>query len=186
MQSRLTGMLIGAVFGAVFVFVNAASPLNTVVATVLQVAASVALAFIVFLWFTAGKRLRTGAAAPVHRPAGAFYGRGYLLIVAAEAVLLFGGIAVLRALGRPEQTNVAWIALIVGLHFVALAPVWKERSILIPGVVLTVLGVVGLVMTFTSAIAWVPIVSGVLSGVTLLSGSLAFSRRALASLTPAP
>lgn len=67
MQSRLTGMLIGAVFGAVFVFVNAASPLNTVVATVLQVAASVALAFIVFLWFTAGKRLRTGAAAPVHR-----------------------------------------------------------------------------------------------------------------------
>ncbi|MFC7715532.1 hypothetical protein [Nonomuraea recticatena] len=61
-------MLIGAVFGAVFVFVNASSPLNTVLATVLQVAASVALAFIVFMWFTAGKRLRTGAAAPPESP----------------------------------------------------------------------------------------------------------------------
>lgn len=184
MQNRLTGMLIGAVFGAVFVFVNASSPLNSVLATVLQVAASVALAFIVIMWFTAGKRLRTGAAASAREPGGSFYGRGYLLIVAAEAILLFGGIAVLRALGRPEETNVAWISLVVGLHFVALAPVWKEPSILIPGVVLTVLGVVGLVMTFTSAIAWVPIVSGVASGVTLLSGSLAYSRRALTSLNP--
>ncbi|XVQ88595.1 hypothetical protein ACQP2K_14610 [Microbispora siamensis] len=50
-----------------------------------------------------------------------------------------------------------------------------------PGVVLTVLGVAGLVMTATSAVAWAPLVSGVLSGVTLLAGCLAAARRGLAA-----
>ncbi|WP_406314501.1 hypothetical protein OHA77_39585 [Streptosporangium sp. NBC_01639] len=96
------------------------------------------------------------------------FGRGYWLVVVAEVVLLFGGIAVLRAWDLPEQTNVAWIAVVVGVHFIVLAPIWKQISILVPGVILTLLGVAGLVMAETSAVAWVPIVSGVLSGVTLL------------------
>jgi hypothetical protein len=44
-------------------------------------------------------------------------------------------------------------------------------------VVLTVLGVVGLAL-LGSAATWVPFVSGVLSGVTLLGGSLYGVRRA--------
>jgi hypothetical protein len=75
------------------------------------------------------------------------------------------------------QANVAWIATIVGLHFAALASAWKTRSILVVGVVLTVLGVVGLAL-LGSAAEWVPFVSGVLSGVTLLGGSLYGVRRA--------
>ncbi|MFC4060060.1 hypothetical protein ACFOWE_17275 [Planomonospora corallina] len=106
---------------------------------------------------------------------------GYLVIVAIEVVLLFGGIAALRVLERPEETNVAWIALIVGVHFVALGPVWKNRSIMLPGAVLTVLGLAGLAMTFTSALPWVPFVSGVLSGATLLAGCLTAARSGLAA-----
>jgi hypothetical protein len=57
---------------------------------------------------------------------------------------------------------------------------------LIPGVLLTGYGVVGLIMATTSAVAWVPVVSGVLSGVTLLAGSLLVlgSRRDLAQPRP--
>ncbi|GAA0822288.1 hypothetical protein ACFQVD_40750 [Streptosporangium amethystogenes subsp. fukuiense] len=68
------------------------------------------------------------------------FGRGYLIVVAAEAILLFGRLRVLAAWERPEQTNVAWVAFVVGVHFVALAPVWKDWSIAVAGVVLTLLG----------------------------------------------
>lgn len=183
MHNRLTGMLVGAVFGAVFVIVNAPGPLGSGIATGLRVAAGLALAYAVFLWFSAGRRLRSGATPPQPPEGARMFGRGYLLIVAAEVILLFGGLQVLRVLDRPWQGNVAWVALIVGLHFVALAPVWKEPSIGITGAVLSVLGIAGLVMSFTSALDWVPFVSGVLSGVTLLAGSITYARKGLAALT---
>ena len=70
-------------------------------------------------------------------PAAKMFNRGYWLVVVAEVVLLFGGIAVLRAWERPEETNVAWIAFVVGVHFIALAPAWRQRSIILPGVILS-------------------------------------------------
>jgi hypothetical protein len=170
---RMTGLLIGAVFGTVFVFVNSHAPLDPAIALVLRVAAAAALGGVVLLWFTAVRRARTTGVEPAvagGRTGGKMFGLGFAVIVVIEAVLLFGGIMVLRALDRPVETNVAWIALVVGVHFVALGPVWKNRTIMLPGLVLTVLGVAGLAMTFTAALEWVPLVSGVLSGVTLLAG----------------
>ncbi|MEO3795069.1 hypothetical protein ABGB14_33070 [Nonomuraea sp. B10E15] len=170
----MTGLLVGAVFGAVFVVVNAQSPLNTVTVNVLRVAACLAAAGVLAMWFATARRERQGAEAR-----RGMFGRGYLLIVAAEVILLFGGLRVLSAWGLPEQANVAWVALVVGVHFVALAPVWKDWSIAVPGVVLTLLGVAGLVMTPTAAVAWVPVVSGVLSGVVLLAGAVTLGWRAV-------
>ncbi|GGK49195.1 hypothetical protein Ppa06_62360 [Planomonospora parontospora subsp. parontospora] len=187
-MQRLTGLLIGAVFGAVFVFVNSHPPLDPTIALVLRVAASAALGGVVLLWFTAVRRARTTGVEPVvagGQAGGKMFGLGFAVIAVAEVVMLFGGIAVLRALDRPVETNVAWIALVVGLHFVALGPVWKNRTIMLPGLVLTVLGAVGLAMTFTSAVEWVPLVSGVLSGVTLLAGCTASSWSALSVRTGA-
>lgn len=106
------------------------------------------------------------------------FGPSYRVIVIGEVVLLIAGFFVLSLLDAPVQANVAWIATIVGLHFVALASAWKTRSILVVGAVLTVLGVVGLVLLGTAALPWVPFVSGTLSGVTLLAGSLYGVRRA--------
>ncbi|GAA3139464.1 hypothetical protein GCM10010466_33260 [Planomonospora alba] len=130
------------------------------------------------------KRARSTGAEPDAAPGeggGTMFGKGYVVIVVAEVVLLFGGIAVLGALDRPQETNVAWIALVVGVHFVALGPVWKNRSIMLPGAVLTVLGLAGLAVTSTSALPWVPFFGGVLSGVTLLAGSLSAARYAQAA-----
>jgi hypothetical protein len=185
-MQRMTGMLIGAVFGTVFVIVNAHSPLNTVIGIVLRVAASVGLACVIAMWVLAGRRGRADGAQPAGipgPPAARMFNRGYWLVVVAEVVLLFGGIAVLRAWERPEETNVAWIAFVVGVHFIALAPAWKQRSIILPGVILSLFGVAGLVLSATSAVEWVPFVSGVLSGVTLLAGCMFFARRGLTSFS---
>lgn len=168
----MTGLLVGAVFGAVFVVVNARSPLDDVTATLLRAAACLAAAAVLAMWLLAVRRERPAAAgrAPM-------FGRGYLAVVAAEVVLLFGGLRVLAALGRPEEGNVAWVAFVVGVHFVALAPVWKDWSVAVPGVALTLLGAGGLVLASTVAVAWVPLVGGVLPGFVLLAGSLAFAWR---------
>jgi hypothetical protein len=173
-MQRMTGLLVGAIFGAVFVVVNAQSPLNAVTVNFLRVAACLGAASVIAMWFAAARKEQS----PTGRQRSMF-GRGYLVVVVAEAILLFGGIRVLAALGRPEQTNVAWVAFVVGVHFIALAPVWKDWGIAVPGGVLTLLGAAGLVLASTAAVAWVPFVSGVLSGVVLLAGTATFGWRAM-------
>ncbi|WP_222721235.1 hypothetical protein [Actinomadura sp. HBU206391] len=179
----MTGMLIGAVFGTIFVIVNAHSPLNAAIGTLLRVVAVLGLAGVIGMWVLAVRRAKIGGVEPaaIPGPSTNMFSPGYWAVVAAEVVLLFGGIAVLRALDQPEQANVAWVAFVVGIHFVALAPVWKQPGILVPGVVLTLYGVAGLIMASTSAVEWVPLVSGVLSGATLLAGSIFFARLGLVS-----
>ncbi|MDX3106681.1 hypothetical protein ACIBO5_47825 [Nonomuraea angiospora] len=174
----MTGLLVGAVFGAVFVVVNAQSPLNTLTVNVLRAAACLAAASVVAMWFVAARREHTAGGS---RPN--MFGRGYLIVVAAEALLLFGGLRVLAAWGLPAQANVAWVAFVVGVHFIALAPIWKDRGIAVPGAVLTLLGVAGLILAPTGAVAWVPLVSGVLSGVALLTGAVAFGWRGVTART---
>ncbi|WP_220499488.1 hypothetical protein [Microbispora sp. H10949] len=171
-MQRMTGLLVGAVFGAVFVIVNAHDPLHPVAGTLLKAAACLGAAGVVAMWFVSVRRNR-----PAEGPRRNMFGRGYAIVVAAEAILLFGGIRVLASWGRPAETNVAWVALVVGLHFIVLAPIWKEWGIAAPGTLLTVLGVAGLVLASTAAVGWVPFVSGVLSGVVLLSGSVALGWR---------
>lgn len=46
-------MLIGAVFGTVFVYVNSGAPLNPIAALAFRVAAAVALLAVVVVWFLA-------------------------------------------------------------------------------------------------------------------------------------
>lgn len=180
-MQRMTGLLVGAIFGAVFIVVNAQSPLNAVAVNFLRVAAFLGAASVVAMWFATARKDRKEQ--PTAGPRRNMFGRGYLIIVAAEVILLFGGVRVLTAWERPEQTNVAWVAFVVGVHFVALAPVWKDWSIAVPGVVLTLLGAAGLVLASTTAVAWVPLVSGVLSGVVLLTGTATFGWRTVTART---
>jgi len=168
-RQQFLGALIGAAFGTVFVLVNSGDPLPAVAGWILRGLAVVALGAVVVVGFRAGGRPTLD-----DRP---MFGPSYRVIVIGEVVLLIAGFFVLSLLDAPVQANVAWIATIVGLHFVALASAWKTRSILVIGVVLTVLGVVGLALLGSAALPWVPFVSGTLSGVTLLGGSLYGVRR---------
>lgn len=169
MLQRMSGVFIGAFFGTVFVVANAHDPLNPAIGIALRVLAVLTFAGLLTLALLAGRR---GGPAPddAEAPQADWFRGKFAFVVGAEAVLLIGGNLALRAAGAPEQTAVAWIALIVGLHFVALMAVWKRRSIAVPGATLTALGATGLGMAATSAVAWVPFVSGVLSGVALLGG----------------
>ncbi|WP_370963466.1 hypothetical protein [Amycolatopsis sp. cg9] len=169
MRQQFLGALIGAAFGTVFVLVNSGAPLPAAIGWVLRALAVLALAAVVILGLRAGGRPTLD-----DRPV---FGPSYRVVVIGEVVLLVAGFFVLTLLEAPVEANVAWIATIVGLHFAALAWAWKTRSILVVGAVLTVFGVVGLAL-LGSAAEWVPFVSGVLSGVTLLGGSLYGVRRA--------
>lgn len=171
-MTRFLGVYIGAGFGLAFVLANTGPPLAPAPALVLRVLAVAALVGIITLTVVLARRPATegdtaGGDVPAFR-FGPFYGA----VVAAEVVLVLGGIQVLRLLGAHDEANVCWIALVVGLHFFPLAWYWRTREILVVAVYLSVLGAAGLAMVFTGHPAWAPFVSGALSGAGMLGGLL--------------
>ncbi len=164
----------------VFVLANARTPLGPTAATIFRIVAIVAIVGFIALLLARRRALSGPRPAPAAADVNLF-GRNYWLIVAAELALLAAGLAALSAFGAPRQTYVAWIALIVGLHFIAFryADVWRGSSAG-PAALLVVLGLAGLGSAATSHARWIPLVSGVLSGLILLGGSLSVAFRELA------
>lgn len=169
---QFMGLLIGAGFGLAFVLANAGPPLSSTVGMVLRVLAVAALVAIVVLAGVLSRRPAPPAAAEAG-PAPAFrFGPFYGVVVLVEVVLIFGGAQVLRLLEAPGQTTIAWIALVVGLHFLPLAWYWRMREILAAALYISAMGAAGLVMVAVGAVAWTPFVSGVLTGLGILAGIL--------------
>ncbi len=176
-RRRPRGAFVGGVFGLVFVLANAHTPLGPTAASVFR---GVGVAgFVVLL--AAGRRVL--ARTPENRrerpePGFDLFGRRYRQIVAGEVVLLGAGLATIWAIGAPTQAYLPWTVLVVGLHFVAFryAGVWAGGIVPVAAI-LIVLGIAGLVMTDTSAVDWIPLVSGVLTGLTLLGGCLTTAAR---------
>jgi len=172
------GLLIGGSFGLAFVLANAHSPLSATVGLTLRLLAAACFLVLIASVLRATRlrpeRPEAPEGSPV--PSGSRYGRGFWWVVIAEVALLIVGLQVLRIAGAPSEANVAWIALVVGLHFIAFAFVWQEASIAVPGAIVSLLGVAGLTLSATAANEWVPLVSGVCSGFVLLIGSLVGAR----------
>jgi hypothetical protein len=156
------GLLIGAMFGMIFVLVNAGG-LPDALALVLRGLAIVAFVGLVVVVVTGrGKE-------PSHQATGVAFGRRYGLVVMAEVTAIVAGLAVLNRVFDAPEAGVAWIALVVGVHFLPLARVWRAPHITLVGVALTALGVIGLVMAALGASdVAIATVSGVGSGVVLL------------------
>ncbi|WP_111719093.1 hypothetical protein [Homoserinimonas sp. OAct 916] len=163
------GHVIGSSFGLVFVLVNSApfTPWLRIGASVLAVA--------VFLVILAA----FGRTARLSRRGGALHGEAddavvgfplrYWIIVGTEAILLFGGLAIIQQF-EPAAT-LGWIALVVGVHFFPLSRLWSSGRAQIVAIAyaMTVLGIVGLVLAFTTHnMDIVTLVSGVGSGIVLL------------------
>ena len=55
------------------------------------------------------------------------FGRGYWFVVAAEFIALYLGVRVLGGPLDAPEAGVAWVSLVVGVHFLALAAVFGER-----------------------------------------------------------
>ncbi|MBF6332207.1 hypothetical protein IU452_27250 [Nocardia transvalensis] len=178
MTSDQAGRLIGGVFGLVFVVVNAGA-LPSIVSVVLRV-----FAIAVFLGLFAVLRCARIRLPPSTVP-GTNFGRRYWLVVVIEAVIGLAGIAVINGvLGTPRAT-VAWIALVVGLHFFGLATVWRRPAFRWLGTAMTTCGAMGLILaTYRSSAATIAVIAGVAPGILLLGSAWWGIHRAAQRATP--
>lgn len=92
-------------------------------------------------------------------------GRRYGIIVGVESGLAGLGAAVLALLGRPEFIPV-WICAVVGIHFLPLAPVLRDRNLIALGILVTASGIVALVVGVATDVA-PSTVTGVGAGLSL-------------------
>jgi hypothetical protein len=165
MRNAHTGLLIGAMFGMIFVLVNARG-LPSAVALVLR-----GLAILAFVGLVIVVATGRGQAPPRPDGGGITFGRRYGLVVMAEVIAIVAGLSVLNQVLEAPEAGVAWIAVVVGVHFIALARVWRAMQIRWLGVALSVLGAAGLVLAALGASDdAIATVSGVGSGVVLLGG----------------
>jgi MFS family permease len=176
-RQRLRGAAIGGTFGAAFLLANAHTPLGPAAADLFRTFAIVGFVALVIVARRAPRAPRTQSSRD--RQVNLF-DRRYWVIVAAEAAMLLLGLLVIWLVGAPSQAYLPWTVLVVGAHFVGfrIVGIWGGSLALVAGVLIA-LGTGGLIMTATPAINWVPFVSGVLSGLTLLGGSLSITAREL-------
>lgn len=169
MSSAKLGSVIGASFGLIFVLVNTGS-FPAPIAVLLRVLAVVAFIAVLIAVVVAARR---PTPAGVDRPAAGGFTMGYWVVVLAEVVAIVAGLVVLNRPLHAPQAAVAWIALAVGIHFIALAVVWKLLFFHGLGAALMLCGVAGLVLAATgSAVSAIDLVGGVLPGAILLGFGL--------------
>jgi hypothetical protein len=162
MSNERIGILIGATFGLVFVLVNSGS-LPSGVSLVLRIVAGLALVGLVAYLVTRSAPARAPAAGAIG------FSRGYWWVVIAEVVAIYAGLMVIGRVFDAPQANVAWIALVVGVHFIGLAIVWKQPVFHVLGAAIAACGVMGLLLAAvgTSTVA-IDVVGGIVPGLLLL------------------
>ena len=166
-RQRPAGFVVGSVvaitFGTVFVLVNSGglpAPWPLVIRVIGLLVAALLIVGLVLV-------VRRGSSA-TEAPASDFVDRRYWLIVALEAGALFGGLAVVNGVLHRTAVSVAWVALVVGVHFFGLARIWHMPLYHWLGAAMTVLGLAGfLIYALGGPAAIVGLVAGVGSGAAL-------------------
>ena len=186
MRGQRIGSTIAAVFGLLFVLLNTGA-LPAAMAWTLRALAVIAFIAVVVIIARGARacslanRASAGPAAadaasadPVSADPAAdhgarTFGLAYWLVVAVEVVALFGGVRLLSGpLGHPDG-GVAWVSFVVGVHFFALAAVFRAPFFNWLGAAVTVCGVVGLILVFAGAgQGWIDVIGGVIPGALLL------------------
>lgn len=170
-RGQLVGSLVAAGFGVVYVLVNS-WPLPAAAAWTARIAA-IALAVATAGSIAAGA-VATRSVHPADDPGGDApppgFARGYWLIVAGEVVALFGGLAVISGVLGAPHAGVAWVSLVVGVHFFPMGRLFRLRFFHVLGAVIGACGVLGLVFAGldTSGEA-TAVVAGVVPGFVLLA-----------------
>jgi hypothetical protein len=159
----VSGSAVAITFGTVFVLVNSGG-LTAPWPLVIRVTG-----LLVAVLLSAGLVLTVRRTSPGRGDSATGYvDRRYWLIVALEAVALFGGLAVVNGVLHRPEISVAWVALVVGVHFFGLGRIWHLPAYHRLGAVMTVLGIAGfLVHALGGPAAAVGLVAGVGSGATL-------------------
>ena len=159
----VAGTVVGITFGTVFVLANSggvAAPWPLVIRVAGLLVAALLVAGLVLV-------VRRGSSvAPA--PMSGFVDQRYWLIVALEAGALFGGLAVLNGVLHGKAVSVAWVTLIVGVHFFGLARIWRMPLYHWLGAAMAILSLAGfLIYALGGSAAMVELVAGVGSGAVL-------------------
>jgi hypothetical protein len=167
MKSANPGVLIGASFGLAFILINAGE-LPSGIDTILRVLGVVAFLGLVGLLFS---RRHATSDSPAHPSPGGMFGRRFWTVVAAEVVVGWVGVIVVNTVLDTPKAGVAWIALVVGLHCVALAVIWKQSSIHWLGASIALCGLADLSLAVLgSSAAKIAVFAGVTPSSLLLGG----------------
>jgi hypothetical protein len=161
---EFTGLLIGLVFGVIFVEVNSGD-LPPTWSFGLR-AAGVMIAVILFVSLLWRRRWLDQAGQAASR-----FDRRYWAVVAVEVVALLVGLVIFNRVLDADRFTVAWIAVVVGVHFFGLGPIWRDTTLYLVGAVLALLGLAGFLIGAAGGSApAIALVSGVGSGAALFLG----------------
>ena len=176
------GSLVAITFGTVFVLANSGGLARPWPLVVRVAGLSVAALLISGVVLVARGGSRATAA-----PAADFVDRRYWLIVTLEAAALFGGLAVINGVLHRSAVAVAWVALVVGVHFFGLAWIWHLPLYHRLGAAMTALSAAGfLIYALGGPAAMVGLVAGVGSGAALYAAVGVAVADALRDRTPGP
>lgn len=158
------GSLIGTGFGLVFIEANSGQ-LPTMAALTVRIGGAVIAVALVVLIVVAGGPVQAVALAGTRT---GFTDRPYLSIVMLEVAALVMGLAVINGVLHRGEAAVAWVAVVVGVHFFGLAHAWRLPRFHVLGAVMTLLGITGFAVDASGGTpALIALVSGVGSGLAL-------------------
>ena len=161
------GSLIGCVGGLAFYLVNA-GPLPGAWPVLMRVLGVLLFVGIVALVLRA--RVIGRGVEPSQRQLRAYGGT-----VIAEVVAIIVGSRLLVTLTGEPGVGLPWVAIVLGIHFVVFAPIFREPVFAWFGVPIALCGVVGLVLVLSgTSPATIGVVAGILPG-TIMFGAVAWS-----------
>ena len=134
----VAGSVVAITFGTVFVLVNSGgvpAPWRLVIRVIALLVAALLAAGVVLV-------ARSGSSV-TPAPSLGFVDHRYWLIVALEAGALLGGLAVVNGVLHGKAVAVAWVALVVGVHFFGLARIWRMPLYHWLGAAMAILGLAG-------------------------------------------
>ena len=104
-------------------------------------------------------------------PPGVGFSRAYWLIVAAEVIAGVGGLIVLNDMLGIHDASIAWISVVVGVHFFGFYVIWRLPVMVWIGAAISVCGALGLVAAgMDRSAALIALVAGIVPGALLLAG----------------
>ncbi len=159
-RHKRISIFITTIFGLVYVMANTQllAPIEGVAIRVIGIIAAVGL-------------LLSLPRPDMPDPPGVGFSRGYWLIVAAEIVVGLGGLWVLNGVLGIHDASIAWISLVVGVHFFGFYVIWRLPVMVWLGAAITVCGALGLIAAgLDRSATLIAVVAGIVPGALLLAG----------------
>jgi len=164
MSNTKMSQIVGSVFGLIYIEANA-DGLPPLAAALRVLGAASFVGLLIALW----RRPAPGSPPASGGDSAPVFGGRYWAVVTGEVVVGLAGIIVIGNVLDAPRSMIAWITLVVGIHFLALATVMRYTSFRALGTALAVCGVSGLVLAALGLPQATPVVAGILPGLVLLS-----------------